>query len=494
MIRSKLENQMKEINKLKILLEHHELPPIMKANVTIQRTLVIEKPKIKKLKILREIDITPKDIDTKHGTIMAREVERMNMEKRLNEEHLKNAHRRAGVVDYKTPVQQAPYEGEEENKLSPSFAKEEPKEIVKEKVKKAKSNADGASSTGPSAATGAIESTSTTGSTGTAEPTGSTGATGIEFSTSTGMTGTSTGMTGLTGATGLTSETGIDATGATGSEFSASTGMTGLTGATGLTGVGATGPTPPCLCPAWKQGSLLKFGQKGQWSGPSCGSIGCKMSTSCVENKEKSLAVLKCLTGLCNGMAKTYGSGAFNFCSQVQNVFSSVAFEFVKNHEVVGAKTSSEAALLDINENVTWTTYTTNFKPAAPERKAKQDEKTKKQVDNLIKYMNVNKGDTAFLEVNNDKNVTWTTYTTNFKPAAPERKAKQDEKTKKQVDNLIKYMNVNKGDTAFLEVNNDKNVTWTTYTTNFKPAAPERKAKQDEKTKKQVDNLIKYMN
>ena len=34
MIRSKLENQMKEINKLKILLEHHELPPIMKANLT----------------------------------------------------------------------------------------------------------------------------------------------------------------------------------------------------------------------------------------------------------------------------------------------------------------------------------------------------------------------------------------------------------------------------------------------------------------------------
>jgi len=38
--------------------------------------------------------------------------------------------------------------------------------------------------------------------------------------------------------------------------------------------------------------------------------------------------------------------------------------------------------------NVSWTTYSTNFKPTQETRQAKQDLNKKKQVDNLVKYMN----------------------------------------------------------------------------------------------------------
>jgi hypothetical protein len=170
--------------------------------------------------------------------------------------------------------------------------------------------------------------------------------------------------------------------------------------------------------------------------------------------------------------------------------------------------------------NVSWTTYSTNFKPSAKVRQAKQNSVKKTQVNNLIKFMNVNNHDdsssvedvegaedaenaaesddesVSLLEVGGGAkskgNQTWTaTLATNFKPSAGERQAKQDVVAKKQIGNLLSLMN--EPSSSLLDVDGG-NVSWTTYSTNFKPTQETRQAKQDLNKKKQVDNLVKYMN
>jgi hypothetical protein len=60
-------------------------------------------------------------------------------------------------------------------------------------------------------------------------------------------------------------------------------------------------------------------------------------------------------------------------------------------------------------------------------------------------------------------------------------------------DESVSLLEMNEPSSSLLDVYGG-NVSWTTYSTNFKPTQETRQAKQDLNKKNQVDNLVKYMN
>ena len=131
-LRFKLLKQQDEIDQLDALMKHQSADIMVAAPVknvaihktTIKKTVVVAGLPLHVQERHKNVDITPRNIERVHGSIMSTEKEREERERQVNEEHYKQQHR--GDLNFE-PVQEAPLE---ERDVVKKGKKEEMKPIV----------------------------------------------------------------------------------------------------------------------------------------------------------------------------------------------------------------------------------------------------------------------------------------------------------------------------------------------------------------------------